>query len=424
MKHAAVVLMVLLPALASAAETEASLKARAARIHASAIVVDTHEAVPYRLTEKWADISLRGAPGQGQVDIPKLKDGGVTGSFFAAYVPASFAKSGGAARETLELIDLIHRVAGSSPDLVFADSPDGIRAAKRAGKIAVLIGIEGGHAIEDSLGALSAYARLGARYMTLTHTNTNHWADSSGSFFAWDFDPKTFAVHGGLTGFGREVVLEMNRLGMLVDVSHVSDKTIEDVLAVSKAPVFASHSSCRALAGMPRNLSDEQIRAIGARGGVVMVNVSSTFLDQKVVDDFVRQKAALAPRIEEIRKKNEGDPAKSEAEIAKLISSLVRPRASWTAAVDHIEHVMKVAGPAAAGLGTDFDGIEDPPTGLEDVSKLPRITEELLRRGHSEEEVRGVLGENFLRFWDRARKVAGEMGTAKLPLPQMKESGS
>jgi membrane dipeptidase len=155
-----------------------------------------------------------------------------------------------------------------------------------------------------------------------------------------------------------------------------------------------------------------------------MVNVSSTFLDQKVVDDFVRQKAALAPRIEEIRKKDEGDPAKREAEIAKLISALVRPRASWTAAVDHIEHVMKIAGPGAAGLGTDFDGIEDPPLGLEDVSKLPRITEELLRRGHSEEEVRGVLGENFLRFWERARAVAAQLGESKPPLPQMKAADS
>src|SRR5450432_2119474 len=254
----------------AAAESPAAetLAQRARRIHASAIVIDTHEDVPYRLEEKWADIAVRGAAGQGQVDIPKLRDGGVTGSFFAAYVPASFAKSGGSAREALELIDVVHRLADSKPGLVFADSPDGIRAAKRAGKTAVLIGIEGGHAIESSLGALSAFARLGVRYMTLTHTNTNDWADSSGSFFAWDFDPKTFAVHDGLTDFGREVVLEMNRLGMLVDVSHVSDKTIEDALAVSKAPIFASHSSCRALASMPRNLTDAQIRAIAARGGV------------------------------------------------------------------------------------------------------------------------------------------------------------
>jgi len=415
--------LVLLAALSSIAAAE-DLHTRAMRLHASAIVVDTHEDVPERLAEKWDDLGNRGA---GHVDIPKLKEGGVTAPFFAAYVAASFApasdrKSGGASRKALELIDEIHRIVETHRDLVFADSPEGIRAAKKAGTISVLIGIEGGHAIEDSLGALSAFHRLGVRYMTLTHTNTNHWADSSGNFFSFGFDPGAYAVHGGLSDFGREVVLEMNRLGMLVDVSHVSDKTIADVLAVSKSPVFASHSSCRALANLPRNLTDDQIRAIGAKGGVVMVNVSSTFLDQKVVDDFVRQRAALAPKVAEIREKHKADPAKAEDEIEKLVSGLQRPRANWTLAIDHIERVMKSAGPGAAGLGTDFDGIPDPPIGLEDVSKLPKITEELLRRGHSEEDVRGVLGENFLRFWEKARKVGMEMGAAKLPLAQMKTS--
>jgi len=416
-KSRALAALVFLPALAIRAE---DIKERAARLQQSAIVVDTHEDVPYRLEREWVDISVRQKT--GHVDIPRLKEGGVTGAFFAAYVPASFA-TGGAARKTLELIDLIRRLVERHPELVFADSPDGVRAAKRAGKIAVLVGIEGGHAIEDSIGALSSFARLGARYMTLTHTNTNGWADSSGNFFAWDFDSKKVAVHDGLTPFGREVVLEMNRLGMLVDVSHVSDKTIADVLATSKAPVFASHSSCRALSAIPRNLTDDQIRAIAAKGGVVMVNVSSTFLDQKVVDDFVRQKAALAPRFAEIAERLGNDPAKRDAEIAALIDKLPRRRTDWKAAVDHIERILKLAGPAAVGLGTDFDGIPDPPTGLEDVSKLPRITEELLRRGHSEEEVRGVLGENFLRFWERARAAAAGMGTARLPLPVMTPSG-
>ncbi len=398
------------------------LAARAARLHASAIVVDTHEDVPERLEKAWVDLGVRGKT--GHVDVPRLLEGGVTGAFFAAYVPASYAKRGGSGRKTLELIDLIHRLAEKHPRFAFADSPDGIRGAKRAGKIAVLIGIEGGHAIEDSIGALSAFHRLGARYMTLTHTNTNNWADSAGSFFAWDFDPKKVALHGGLTPFGREVVLEMNRLGMLVDVSHVSDKTIEDVLAVSRAPVFASHSSCRALAGMPRNLTDDQIRAIGAKGGVVMVNVSSTFLDQKVVDDFVRQKAALGPRFSEIAARLKDEPVRRDAEIDALLEGLKRPRADWKLAVDHIERVMRLAGPGAVGLGTDFDGIPDPPTGLEDVSKLPKLTEELLRRGHTEDEVRGVLGENFLRFWDRAREAARKMEASRLPLPSLSPSPS
>ncbi len=402
-----------LPLSAAAAET---LSQRAARLQRSAIVVDTHEDVPEELQKQWVDLGIRQKT--GHVDIPRLREGGVTAPFFAAYVPARFAETGGSAGKALELIDLIHRLVEAHPaDLVFADSPGAVRAAKKSGKIAVLIGIEGGHAIENSLGALSAFTRLGARYMTLTHTNTNAWADSSGSFFTYGFDPKKYAVHNGLTDFGREVVLEMNRLGLLVDVSHVSDKTIEDVLAVSKAPIFASHSSCRALADMPRNLSDDQIRAIAAKGGVVMINFSSTFVDQKVIDDYVAKKKALEPEIAALSEKDKDDPARRSAEIAAVFDRIQKIRAPWTAVVDQIEHVMKIAGPQAVGLGTDYDGIDDPPEGLEDVSKLPRITEELLRRGHSEDEVRGVLGENFLRFWERAEAARRSMPPRAEPLP-------
>jgi membrane dipeptidase len=392
------------------------LHARALRIHRSAIVVDTHEDVPYRLEDKgWIDLSVRNTT--GHVDIPRMKEGGMTAPFFAAYVPAEYADAGGSAKKALEMIELTHQIAAEHPELTFADSPAAVREAKKRGKIAILSGIEGGHAIENSLGTLGAFYRLGVRYMTLTHTNTNGWADSSGSFWSPDFDPKKYAVHGGLTDFGREVVLEMNRLGMLVDVSHVSDATIADVLETSRAPVFASHSSCRALSNIPRNLTDDQIRAIAVKGGVVMVNVSSTFVDQKAVDAFVAKRAALAPRFAEAAEKYKDDPKKRDAEVAKILQSMERPRASWKLVVDHIERVLRIGGPGAAGLGTDFDGIEDPPDGLEDVSKLPVITEELLRRGHSEEEVRGVLGENFLRFWERANAARGTVPARTEPPP-------
>lgn len=391
------------------------LKARAARLHKAAIVIDTHLDVPYRLEDEWVDLAARNKT--GHVDIPRLKEGGVTGGFFAAYVPAAFAEAGGSAKKALEQIALIHRLVEKHEELVFADSVGGVRAAKKNGKIAVLIGIEGGHAIENSLGALSAFYRLGARYMTLTHTNTNGWADSSGSFWRHDFDPKTYAVHGGLNELGNEVVLEMNRLGILVDISHVSDETLADVLEVSRAPAFASHSSCRAISNIPRNLTDDQIRAIAKKGGVVMVNIGSLFLDQKVVDEFVAKRSALMPRIAELEAQHRDDKKARDAAISKLLNTIKYSPASWTAAVDHIERILKVGGPEAAGIGSDFDGIEDPPEGLEDISKLPRLTEELLRRGHSEAVVRGVLGENFLKFWARAEAAKTSVPPRPEPPP-------
>lgn len=415
MKRALVLPLLLFALAAGPPEQSDDVHARAMRIHRSAIVVDTHLDLPYRLEDKWIDIGKR--HNTGHVDIPRLKEGGVTAPFFAAYVPASFARSGGAAKKALETVELVHRLVADHGELVFASSPADVRDAKRQGKIGVLLGVEGGHAIEDSLGALAALHRLGVRYTTLTHTNTNNWADSSGSFWRLDFDPKKYAIHGGLTDFGREVVLEMNRLGMLVDVSHVSDDTISDVLETSRTPVFASHSSCRALSNIPRNLTDDQIRSIAAAGGVVMVNVGSIFLDQAAVDDFVAKRAALAPQFAELDRKYADDPKKVEEEVNKLLNGIEYRRASWKAVVDHLERILEVGGPHAAGLGTDFDGIEDVPEGLEDVSKLPVITEELLRRGHSEQVVRGVLGENFLRFWEKADKARGNVPPRKEPLP-------
>jgi membrane dipeptidase len=279
--------------------------------------------------------------------------------------------------------------------------------------MAVLMGIEGGHAIEDSLPVLREMYRAGVRYMTLTHTNTNHWADSSGLVYDVDWDPKRTAVHGGLNDFGREVVKEMNRLGMIVDISHTSDATIDGVLAATRAPVMASHSSCRALANVARNLSDDHIKKIAAKGGVVMINVASSFIDQKVWDAYQAGVAAYKVERKRLREELKGDPKKLAAELAAAAAKIYGGRATWTRVVDHIEHVIKLAGEDAVGIGSDFDGISDPPIGLEDVSLLPKLTEELMRRGHSDERIKKVLGENFLAFF--ARVEAAKAALAKEP---------
>ena len=233
---------VVLVAAAAVPAAAADLESKARRLHERAIVVDTHIDAPYALEKKWADVGGRGAT--EHFDIPRALEGGLTAPFFAIYVPKSYAEAGGAAREALDLIDLVQRVVRAHADrLVAATSVAEIRQAKRDGRIAVLMGIEGGHAIEDSLGALREFHRLGVRYMTLTHTNTNHWADSSGTFYLPDFNPADFQVHHGLSDFGRAVVREMNRIGMMVDVSHVSDETIDDALETSRAPLFASRAT-------------------------------------------------------------------------------------------------------------------------------------------------------------------------------------
>ena len=383
---------------------------RAKKVHAESIVVDSHIDAPDALSTKWADVAEPGAT--VHLDIPRAKAGGLTAPFFSIYVAASYADNG-AAKRALELIDITHRVVDGHPkDMVMAGSPAEIRAAKQAGKIAVLMGIEGGHAIEDSLGVLRQMYLQGVRYMTLTHTNTNHWADSSGPFYEPDFDPKKSAVHDGLTDFGKTVVKEMNRIGMIVDISHVSDATIRDVLATSRAPVMASHSSCRALSSIPRNLTDDQIKQIAAKGGLVMINIGSAFLDQKVYDAFVARLAKVKPQYQKLKAQYAKDPAKLRAAMMELEKSQpALPRADWTKVVEHIEHVIKVGGEDAVGLGTDFDGIEDPPTGLEDVSMYPRISEELLRRGHSEAQVKKVLGENFMAFFARIEAAKAKLAS-------------
>jgi membrane dipeptidase len=401
------------PAIPASAQAESpparplSLEARAEKLHREAIVIDTHDDVTSAILEDGFDL---GKPnGKTATDLPKMRAGGITAEFFSIYVDKRYYEhptslGGGAARRALDMIDVTYQQIERHPDaLELARSVDDIRRAKRDGKIAILMGIEGGHAIENSLFALREFYRLGVRYMTLTHTNNNDWADASG-FFA---PPK--AAHHGLTPFGEDVVREMQRIGMLVDVSHVSDETFEGVMRVAKAPVIASHSSARALCDVPRNLTDDELRALAKNGGVAMVNFFSGFLDPKY------RAAQVA-----FRKKHEAEIDllnKQHLKISEMEDRLVKmgsgdlPKTSVATLVDHIEHIAKVAGVDHVGLGSDFDGVPALPEGLSGIDGLPKITLELLRRGFSDEDVKKILGENFLRAMAEAEAYASATKT-------------
>jgi membrane dipeptidase len=372
---------------------------RALKLHQEAIVLDTHSDVTSRIINDGFDIGSRATT--GHMDLPRMKEGGLDAEFFAVYVAARYAREGGAARRALDMIDVVYQQVARYPNsLELATSAEDIRRIAKKGKIAVLMGIEGGHAIEDSLGALRMFYKLGVRYMTLTHTNTNNWADSSGG------EPK----HNGLTEFGRQVVTEMNRLGMLVDISHVSDKTFSDVIAVTKAPVIASHSSARALTDIPRNMTDEMLQAVAKSGGVVMVNFGAGFVDQNRVDAGRKRDEILGPALRELEQQYANDPEQLRQARQTLFSSFVFPPTPLVKLIDHIDHIAKVAGIDHVGLGSDFDGVGALPVGMEDCSKLPSITYELLKRGYKDNDIKKVLGENFLRVLARAEEAARQMG--------------
>ncbi len=328
-------------------------------VHRSALLIDTHNDVTSK-TVNGFDIGQRSK--SGHTDIPRLREGGVGAVFFAAYVAPEYAKDHTAANRALQMIDTIRHdiVARHSNDFKLALTSDEIVAAHRNGMIAALIGIEGGHAIEDSPRLLRDFYALGARYMTLTHTNTNNWADSSG-----DLRDKSIRHHDGLTGPGRQVIQEMNRLGMIVDISHVADKTFWDALAVSKAPIFASHSSCRALCNVPRNMTDEMIAALARKHGVIQINFNCRFLSQA-------------------------------------------PHATLADVVAHIDHAVTIGGIDAVGIGSDFDGVTCTPQGLGDVSQFPNLTRALLEKGYSASDIRKIYGGNTLRLMRDVEKARGE----------------
>ena len=341
------------------------------RVHRSALLIDTHNDVTsFTLDEKY-DIGPRSKV--HHTDAVRLKEGGVGATFFAVYIDKKFVEGNHSANRTLQMIDTVkHDIVDRYPQTFqLATSVKEIEAAKAKGKIAALMGIEGGHAIEDSLGLLRDFYALGIRYMTLTHSNTNNWADSSG-----DVTDSKIMHHNGLTPFGKDVVREMNRLGMIVDISHVADKTFWDALEVSKAPIFASHSSCRALADAPRNMTDEMIVALAKKGGVVQVNFNCGFVSQRFRNATAEQQKTM--------------------------------RASFEELLAHIDHIKKIAGIDAIGIGSDFDGVDCVPEQLDDVSKFPNLTRALLERGYSAMDIRKIYGLNTLRVMRGVEAAAGK----------------
>ena len=383
---------------------------RALRIHSKAIVVDGHNDIPTPMADDDFDLgssSLGKFHNDGDpfhTDNARLKQSGLTGFFFSIYVDRRFAEQPekGSARRALDLIDVTYRAVERYPNVFLpATTVADIRRAKKQGRIAALMGIEGGHAIEDSLPALREFYRLGVRYMTLTHNNTNNWADSN-----WVDSGREKSRHNGLSDFGKEVVREMNRLGMLVDVSHVSNKTMSDVLDVSTAPIIASHSSAWALANHSRNVNDELLRRIAKNGGVVMINFYPSFLDDAYRNAYAARDAKLKTELDTLREQFKNDRLGFNEAQRRLYAGNPIPLPPYTKIVDHIDHIRKVAGIDYVGIGSDFDGVPSLPAGINGVEDLPVITYEMLRRGYSEQDIRKVLGENFLRAFAQAEKVA------------------
>jgi membrane dipeptidase len=357
-------------------------------VHSRAIIVDGHCDTPYRLIRH--NLHLGEHDPEAQVDLKSLRESGITASFFAAYVPPFYAGRG-AARFAYRAIELIHDEVRRNPGiLTFCNDSAGIRQAKNDGRIAIMIGVEGGHAIEDSLSILRDFYSLGARYLTLTHVNTNNWCDSSGDG----------GRHNGLTDFGRDVVRTMNDLGMIVDISHVSDAAYYAVLETTRVPVVATHSSCRALCRHPRNMTDAMLRDLAKNGGICMINFFSAFLNDRVAEVIInsqkRGPSESAGGTEEMP-----DDATDWDLYLKWFNTLGCPQATLDDAADHVIHAADVAGIDHVGIGSDFDGVPALPSGLQTASGLPLLTARLLERGMSEGDVEKVLGQNFLRVFDR-----------------------
>jgi membrane dipeptidase len=400
--------------LAAAAQTAPDagpkVSAKARQIHDSAIVIDTHADTPQRFLDQGFDIGTVTPVSLGSIDLQKVRAGNLGAEFFSIWVEPGYF-DGHYARRAMDLIDSVYEQARRHPDqMVMAFSADDIVRARTGPnqKFAALLGVEGGHAIENDLHVLRDYYRLGVRYMTLTWSNTNEWADSSG-----DIDNPKVHHHDGLTPFGKQVVAEMNRLGMIVDISHVADKTFWDTIAVTKAPIIASHSSARALTHAPRNMTDDMLQAMAKNGGVVMVNFFDAFLDETWRREFDQQapQREAAVKAQEAKLKAEGKPlnyAAVEDAVEKEWAAKL-PRPPFTVLIDHIDHIAKVAGVEHVGLGSDFDGNPAMPQGMDSAADLPKITQALLDRGYTADQIKGILGGNLLRVFRRVEQVSHEL---------------
>ena len=405
-------LLVLCLVFVSAAFAQAPISAKAREIHGSAIIIDTHADTPQRFLDENYDIGSTDPNDHGHISLDKAKAGNLAAEFFSIWVEPE-ANQGHFARHTLDLIDSVYEQAARHPDrMMMAFSVADIERAHHEHKLAALMGIEGGHSIENDVRLLRDYYRLGVRYMTLSWSNTNEFADSSG-----DIDDPKIEHHNGLTDHGKEIGREMNRLGMLVDISHVADKTFWDAIATTKAPVIASHSSARALTNHPRNMTDDMLRAVAKNGGVVQVNFYSGFIDEnyRKASEAQAKDRDAAVKAYDAEMKAAGKPINyldhdriDREWMAKL------PRPPLSSLIDHIDHIAKVAGIDHVGLGSDFDGVSgQTPQGIDSAADLPKITQSLLDRGYSAGDIRKILGANVLRVFAEAERVSRELQAGK-----------
>jgi membrane dipeptidase len=384
--------------------SEAEAAKVADRVLERTIIIDTHADTPQMMLDEGYDLADPHSP--YMISVPKMRQGHLGAEFFSIWVDVGWPAQD-LAHRALDLIEVVdEQVARHADALELARTADDVARIHREKKIAILMGVEGGHIIQDDLRLLDIYYRLGVRYMTLTHTKNTRWADSSGDQPEWN----------GLTDFGRRVVARMNRLGMMVDISHVSDKTFYDALAATRAPVIASHSSCRALCNAPRDMTDDMIRALANNGGVMDINFYSAFVDQPFADAYKKvsgpMDAEVAAARERLKKEGKHLSYAEETKIRQKYEANL-PTPSFERIADHIEHAVQVGGVDHVGLGSDFDGVDSIPRGMEDCSKIPDLVRELARRGYSESDLEKILGGNVLRVMRQVEDAARRMESGK-----------